>query len=269
MNNQPIGVFDSGIGGLSILTELVELLPHESFIYFADQKNCPYGGKDEHQIQSLSTDIVEFLVAKGCKMVVVACNTATSAAISLLRKKYSIPFVGIEPALKPAAQQSKSGKIAILATNHTLNGEKFKELKGQHGQHVELVVKNADILVELAERREWNTNESNLLLKTLLKPIVENRVDQLVLGCTHYAFFLPEIKQLVNSGITVINPAPAVARRVVHVINENSISSVETRQNLTFFSTGNQEQRRVMQLIVNDFFKHKASITTPESLSSG
>lgn len=268
MNNQPIGVFDSGIGGLSILTELVKLLPHESFIYYADQKNCPYGGKSEAEIQTLSTKIVDLLIGKDCKTVVIACNTATSAAIALLRDTYSIPFVGIEPALKPAAQQSKSRKIAILATNHTLNGKKFEKLKNQHGQRVELLVKNADVLVTLAERREWNTKESNTFLKNMISPMIENQVDQLVLGCTHYAFFLPEIEQLVKSGITVINPAPAVAKRTVQVLRDNLLMSNKSGNNLEFFSSGNPEQRRVMQLILNEFFILEKAFIVHESLSS-
>lgn len=228
MSTQPIGVFDSGIGGLSVWQEIVQLLPNESIIYYADQKNCPYGEKTQSEIYQFSAHITDFLISKGCKIIVVACNTATSAAIHQLREHYQLPFVGMEPAIKPAAELTQSGKVGVIATKGTLNGSRFHEIKNRYAQDVEVMVQVGYGLVERIEAGQWHNHETETLLRTYLEPMLEKGIDQLVLGCTHYPFLRESIEHITQGTVNIINPAVAVAKQVVRVLQANQLCTSDS-----------------------------------------
>lgn len=224
-NNHPIGVFDSGVGGLSILAALTEQLPNEYFYYFADTKHCPYGPRPAEEIIKLSSNVVDFFIEKGCKMVVVACNTATAAAIDHLRSHYSIPFVGLEPAVKPAAQRTKSGHVGILATEGTFQGRLYKETSQQFADHVTLHLQVGHGLVKAVEENTIDSEATKTLISGYIEPMLKAGVDQIVLGCTHYPFLIPVIKEFVAGKAEIIDPAPAVARQAVRVLVEEGIEA--------------------------------------------
>lgn len=235
---QAIGIFDSGIGGLSVWKEVRKQLPMEDIIYFSDAKNCPYGNKTKEEIIALSKKNTEFLIKKKCKLIVVACNTATAAAIDTLRKLYAIPFVGMEPAIKPAALHTKTNCIGILATKGTFDGRLFKQTAAKFTEHIQTIVQQGDGLVELVEQDEVGSLKSNELLKKYLLPMVEKGVDKIVLGCTHYPFFTDEIRKIIPENIDIINPAPAVAKQVAKVLGEQGLLN-KTNDNIccNFFSS--------------------------------
>ena len=192
-NNNPIGLFDSGIGGTSIWKEIHNLLPNENTIYLADSKNAPYGQKSKEEIIQLSYKNTEFLLNQNCKLIVVACNTATTNAIKELRDKYDIPFIGIEPAIKPAATNSQTQKIGILATKGTLNSELFYK-NVEKFQDIKIIEQIGFGLVELIENGKINSAEMQDLLKQYLNPMIAQNIDYLVLGCSHYPFLIPKIR---------------------------------------------------------------------------
>ncbi len=222
MNNRPIGVFDSGVGGLSVLRELVKLLPQENFVYLADQANVPYGGKSAETIQQLSHQITHYLLTQQhCKLIVVACNTATAAALNYLRQTYvGIPFVGMEPAIKPGAQATRTGKIGVLATSGTFRSQRYADLMARHIDGVELFEDSCLGLVELIENGNLSTPQTAALLRSVLTPMIDVGVDTLVLGCTHYPFVAPLIQRIAGEDVTLIDPAPAVARQVARRLAE-------------------------------------------------
>ncbi|OFX26220.1 MAG: glutamate racemase [Bacteroidetes bacterium GWA2_31_9] len=250
--NRPIGIFDSGVGGLSVLKEIIKLLPNENIIYFADNANCPYGKKSCDEIIVLSDKIVRFLIKKNVKIIVVACNTATAASIQYLRNKYnSISFVGMEPAVKPAAINSKSGKIGILATKGTLEGRLFKETSKKFASDKDVIIRIGDGLVELVEAGKSDSTESFELLKQYLLPMLESGIDQLVLGCTHYPFLINNIKKIVGSSINIIDPAFPVAKRLKDLLQEgNLLNSKNEKIIYNFYSSGNVN---IMESMVNGF----------------
>lgn len=248
MNNNPIGIFDSGVGGLTVWKELQKLLPHENIIYLADSENCPYGSKSHQEIISLSIKNVDFLINKKCKLIIVACNTATAASIEILRKKYSIPFVGMEPAIKPAALNTNTGKIGVLATKGTFEGRLFKETSKKYAERVHKVIQIGDGLVELVESGEINSLKAELLLKKYINPMVDAEVDQIVLGCTHYPFFTSLIKKIIPKTIQLINPAPAIALRTETILNEKEMANNNGDISLCkFYSSG--EKKVIKQLL--------------------
>ena len=221
MNNNPIGIFDSGVGGLSVWKEIVAILPNENIIYFADSANCPYGPRTEKEIQELSLSVVNFLLEQNCKIIVVACNTATAAAINMLRKNFDIPFVGLEPAVKPAAEKTKTGKIGILATEGTFKGNHFKKTSHEFANGVDVFTQVGDGLVKIVEDNKTDTQEALDLLKSYIEPMISDGIDNLVLGCTHYPFLCNTIKKIDNSDkINFINPAPAVAQQTKRIIKD-------------------------------------------------
>ena len=193
-NNNPIGVFDSGIGGTSIWSAIHELLPNEKTIYLADSKNAPYGQKSKDEIVALSKKNVDFLIENNCKLIVVACNTATTNAIRELLTDYDIPFIGIEPAIKPAAHNSKTQVIGILATKGTLNSELFNKT-AEMFQDTKIVEQVGYGLVQLIEDGNLNSPEMTQLLESYLQPMIEANIDYLVLGCSHYPYLIPQINQ--------------------------------------------------------------------------
>ncbi len=239
MKSASIGVFDSGIGGLSVWNELIREIPGESMIYLADSANAPYGTKSRSFIVNRSRAITKFLIAQGCMLIVVACNTATGAAISTLRKEFDIPFIGVEPAVKPAALASKTGHIGVLATAQTFKGEHFKRSIKLYSHSVELHEKAGTGLVELIEGGMIDSPETRELLNGYLQPMVEKGIDQLVLGCTHYPFLIPIIREILPAGITIIDPAPAVARHTRKVLEENhALDSGSDDSEYRFYTTG-------------------------------
>ena len=235
-----LGIFDSGSGGLSVYREILKLLPCEKYIYFADTAWCPYGEKSAEQIRERACRITELLLSKGANIIVIACNTATSAAISYLRKHYSNKFVGMEPALKPAALGTKSGVIGVLATAGTLKGFKYLQSKEIYEEDVRIEERVGDGFVELVEKGETIGEDAERIVEKSLKPLLESGADTIVLGCTHYPFLRETIEKLAGKGIKVIDPAPAVARRVAEVIEEEKIPFEKTCKapNIELMSSG-------------------------------
>lgn len=225
--NCAIAIFDSGVGGVTIMREIAALLPHEELVYYADAGNCPYGGRSAEEIVALSKRVVDFLLTKNIKIVVVACNTATTNAISQLRNDYpQIRFVGTEPAVKPALTNSKSGVVGVLATRSTLSSCKVAALSDKYGEGKEVILQAGDGLVELIESGKENSDEIVALLKKYIDPMLERGIDNLALGCTHYPLMIDAINKVVaGHDVTVINPAPAIARRVRDVLKEENLLS--------------------------------------------
>ncbi|MEP6805598.1 MAG: glutamate racemase [Flavobacterium sp.] len=218
-NNNPIGVFDSGIGGTSIWSAIHELLPNEKTIYLADSKNAPYGQRSKEEIVALSKKNVDFLLEMNCKLIVVACNTATTNAILELRADYDIPFIGIEPAIKPAANNSKTQVIGILATKGTLNSELFNKT-AEMFQNTTIIEQVGHGLVQLIEDGNLNSPEMTQLLESYLQPMIDANIDYLVLGCSHYPYLIPQIKKILPEHIQIIDSGEAVARQTQNVLRE-------------------------------------------------
>jgi len=225
--NSPIGFFDSGVGGTSIWKEIITRLPKEHTIYLSDSKNAPYGEKSKEQIIALCKKNTEFLLQKNCKIIVVACNTATTNAIDYLRSNYNIPFIGIEPAIKPAALNTKTKKIAILATKGTLNSTLFEKTSSFINKDIEMHETIGKGLVELIEDGKLNSKEITSLLSSYLKPMVANDIDSLVLGCTHYPYLIPQIKKIIGDQIKIIDSGEAVARQTQAILTKYNIANTQ------------------------------------------
>jgi glutamate racemase len=238
MQNQPIGIFDSGVGGLSVFREIHRCLPDESIVYFADSANCPYGSKDRDTALKLSGNRIEFLLEQGCKLIVVACNTVTAVAIDEFRKRYSVPFIGMEPALKPAVAQTTTGKIGVLATENTFNGRLFRQTREKYANGVQVIIQPGYGLVELVENGEQDSEKAMDLLKEYLVPMIRQGADTLVLGCTHYPFLINTITQIVQDQMQIIDPSQAVAAQTRRVLEENKMLSDSGHPRLSFYTTG-------------------------------
>ena len=207
-----IGIFDSGSGGLSVLREIIKLLPEESYVYYADNANCPYGEKSLPFIQDRSRAITEFLLSRGARIIVVACNTATAAAITTLRNEYPVRFIGMEPAVKPAALSSQTGVIGVLATAGTLKGSKYLTTKGIYEDDVRIVEHVGQGFVELVEAGILDGPVAEETVRRSLRPLLDAGADRIVLGCTHYPFLRNVIQRVAGPDVRIIDPAPAVAR---------------------------------------------------------
>ena len=223
MSSQSIGIFDSGVGGTSIWKEINTILPNESTIYLADSKNAPYGEKEKSKILELSIKNTELLLNKGCKLIVIACNTATTNAISYLRKNYDVPFIGIEPAIKPAALKTKTNTIGVLATRGTLSSELFSKTSDLYANGIKVIEQYGDGLVPLIEADKIQSAEMRDLLNKYLKPMISSKVDYLVLGCTHYPYLIKEIKKILPPAIQIIDSGEAVARQTKAILTANNI----------------------------------------------
>jgi glutamate racemase len=224
----PIGVFDSGVGGLSVLRELRALLPHEDFIYYADSAHCPYGGKSSAEIRARACAITEELLAAGCKLIVVACNTATIAAVEHLRAVYPVPFVGMEPAVKPACALTRSGVVGVLATGSALGGDKFHRLVAEHSGAVRVITQPCPGLVEQVEAGDMDGPETRRLLRTYLVPLAVQHADVIVLGCTHYPFLRPQIEAIAGASVTILDTGAAVARQAQRLLDRDGLLSART-----------------------------------------
>lgn len=219
----PIGVFDSGVGGLSILRELYHHLPHENFLYVADQAHVPYGIRPLVEIQQFSEAISRFLLAQDAKLIVVACNTASAAALTELRQTFpGVLFVGMEPAVKPAAQQTRSGRVGVLATASTFASERYADLMARFASSVIVLEDPCLGLVDLIEAGQIDTPTTEQLLNAIIRPMLASGVDTLVLGCTHYPFVIPLLKRLSGPTITIIDPAPAIARQTERLLRQQN-----------------------------------------------
>ncbi|MEE3999869.1 glutamate racemase [Tenacibaculum sp. FZY0031] len=223
ITQQPIGIFDSGIGGTSIWKEIHQLLPQEDTIYLSDSKNAPYGQKSTQEIVNLSIKNTEFLIEKGAKIIVVACNTATTNAIEYLRSNYKIPFIGIEPAIKPASLQTQTGTIGILATKGTLNSALFEKTTSSLNDQINIIEQVGEGLVELIENGNIYSDKMTFLLKKYLTPMLDKKCDYIVLGCTHYPYLLPQIQKITGKNVTIIDSGEAVARQVKNVLLQQNL----------------------------------------------
>jgi glutamate racemase len=220
----PIGVFDSGVGGLSVLRAMRDLMPEESILYFGDQGHVPYGLRSMEQIQSFSQGITKFLLDHGSKLIVVACNTASAAALTYLRERFpAVPFVGMEPAVKPAAEKTKTGRVGVLATPATFQGALYTSVVEKFAVGVELFQHTCPGLVSQIEKGELGSSTTRAILEDALHPMLEKNIDTVVLGCTHYPFVIPLIEQIVGDKVRVIDPAPSVAKQVKRLLTSQGI----------------------------------------------
>ncbi|MDF9409071.1 glutamate racemase [Pelotomaculum isophthalicicum JI] len=235
--DRPIGLFDSGMGGLSVMREVRCLLPAEDLLYFADSAYCPYGSKPPEVIRARAFAIGDFLIAKGVKMIVIASNTTTVASLDAARKRFHIPVVGVEPAVKPAVSATCNGNIGVLATGVTLAGERFSHLLEKFGDGVNVYTQPCPGLVELVEAGKHESPEAEALISRYLDPMLAREVDTIVLGCTHYPFLRPLVEKQAGSGIKVIDTGEAVAKQVARVLKEMEIAAKNNKPGRESFYT--------------------------------
>jgi glutamate racemase len=235
---RPIGVFDSGLGGLSVAREIRARLGHEDILYLADSAYCPYGGRPLEEIRARSIAVTNALVDRGAKLIVAACNTASGAAIELLRKTFELPIVGLEPAVKPAAASSRAGRIAVLATPATLQTERFHRLVDNHGTGVDVVKIACAGFVEMVEKGAVSGPETIELVREVLEPAREAGVDRVVLGCTHYPFLRGAVAEVLGDGVEILDSGAAVARQVERVLRENGLLRSGGEGAIRFLTTG-------------------------------
>lgn len=271
MSSEPLGVFDSGLGGLSVVAEIVARLPNERMIYYADSGNCPYGPRPVEEIRLLASQATEFLLAHHAKLIVIACNTATSAAVAYLRSRYSVPFVAMVPAVKPAAERSHGRRIGVLATQATLHTQTYYELVERFAHDVTLCEVAGPELVELVERGELDGPRAESILRRVINPMLAQGIDTLVLGCTHYPFLRPAIERVVGPDVEVIDTGAPVARQVARILDQHNLAASQpfTGPRLHFYTTGDPAlvapiARRLLALLG---LEHDASAMPVEGVS--
>lgn len=233
----PIGVFDSGVGGLSVLREIRRLLPHEDLVYVADSGNAPYGDQPKAFIEQRAVAILNFFLEQHAKAVVVACNTATGMAVDALRSRYSLPIVAIEPAVKPAASMTESGVVGVLATTQTIASERFAKLVERHANDVEVIAQPCPGLAEQVEKGEFATGATRALVDQYVRPMIDKGADTIVLGCTHYPFLSDVIREVAGPDVTLIDPAVAVARELRRRLEAEGLLTSEEREGSEVFWT--------------------------------
>lgn len=242
-----IGIFDSGVGGLSVFREIRKILPEQGYIYYSDNAHCPYGEKSREYIIDRARHITQFLLEKGCEIIVVACNTATAAAISVLREEFPVKFIGMEPAIKPAAQSTQTGVVGVLATAGTLKATKYLDTREKWAQNVQIVEHIGQGFVELVENGIINGTQAEQTVRKSLAPLLEAGADTIVLGCTHYPFLTDTIKKIAEETfperpVKVIDPAPAVAKHLLEVMQQEGISQASTSgYSIELHSSGNPD----------------------------
>jgi len=243
-SNSPVGIFDSGVGGISVLRAIREQMPEESVIYFGDQGHIPYGSRPMQQIRDFSEAITKFLLEKGTKIIVVACNTASAAALKYLRAKFpDVQFVGMEPAVKPAAEHTRTGKVGVLATPATFQGALYASVVERFTNGVELFQNTCPGLVQQIERGNLDGKETRRILEAALIPMLEKNIDTVVLGCTHYPFVIPLIQQIVGETVRVIDPAPAVAKQTGRLLEVRRMrNQSESKSDVKFYTSGKLEE---------------------------
>ncbi len=250
----PIGVFDSGVGGLSVLRAIREQLPAEDVLYLADQAHVPYGPRSMAEVRDFAEGITRFLLAQGAKLIVVACNTASAAALYYLRETFpEIPFVGMEPAVKPAAEHTDSGVVGVLATPATFQGALYASVIERFAKGVKILQHTCPGLVQQIERGDLDSPQTRAILETALRPMLERGMDTVVLGCTHYPFVIPVIQSIVGDGVRVIDPAPAVARQVGRLLDAHQMARQEGAGRIRFFTSGDaQALRRLLPTLLGE-----------------
>jgi len=236
-----IGVLDSGVGGLSVLREIRRTLPGENLLYVADSAHAPYGARDTAFIDARVSAIADFLVARGAKAIVVACNTATGVAVDGLRQRLALPVVAIEPAVKPAARATRTGRIGVLATSRTLASDRFRGLVTTHASGVDVLEEACPGLVECVEAGDFDTPATRHLVEGYVAPLRDAGVDVIVLGCTHFPFLQPVIREVAGPGMTIIDPSEAVARELARRLDQHGLSAAQERGDVTFLTTGDPE----------------------------
>jgi glutamate racemase len=242
--SDPIGVFDSGVGGLSVLREIRRQLPHENLIFLGDQTHVPYGPRPLQQVRDFSETITRFLLSQGAKLIVVACNTASAAALYHLRKTFpKTPFVGMEPAVKPAAEQTQSGVVGVLATPATFQGALYASVVERFANGVAVLQDTCPGLVGQIEKGELDSPATRTILESALNPMLEKGIDRVVMGCTHYPFVIPLIQEVVGPQVRVIDPAPAVARQVGRVLKDRGmVNTADAPGYVRYLTSGNPEK---------------------------
>jgi glutamate racemase len=247
-DSRPIGVFDSGIGGISVLKHIHALLPQENLLYIADSANAPYGNKTPEFIRERAFALSDFLIGQGAKALVVACNTATAAAISALRERYSIPIIGMEPAVKPAAAATRTGVIGILATVGTLKSAQFAALLENYGQGIKVVTEGCPGLVECIERGELESPETRRLLEGYIKPLLDAGADTIVLGCTHYPFVKPLIQEIAGPNVILVDTGSAVARQLEARLGQTGLL-IDTKSDGTVSFWTNSQSGQAVKVV--------------------
>lgn len=250
MNNSPIGVYDSGFGGLSVWREIHRRLPGESLLYLGDGKNCPYGGRSREEITAFAREAVARLVSEGVKMVVVGCNTATTAAVDALRKEWpELPIVGLEPAVKPACLSSQTRRIAVLATAHSLQSDMFLNTAKRYADDVEVVKVEGRGFVELVEASEEGSPKAEQQVRAVIEPLLDMGVDRIVLGCTHYPFLVPHIERVIaGRDIQIVDSGEAVARRVEWLLDRYDLyAASDHKPEFRFISFSSEEYRQRLE----------------------
>jgi glutamate racemase len=241
LSKSPVGIFDSGIGGVSVLGAIREQMPEESVIYFGDQGHIPYGPRAMEQIRDFSEAITRFLLDHEAKIIVVACNTASAAALKYLREEFpSTEFVGMEPAVKPAAEHTQTGKVGVLATPATFQGALYTSVVERFANGVELFQSTCPGLVQQIEQGNLEGGETRRILEAALLPMIQKNIDTVVLGCTHYPFVIPLIQQIAGKHVRVIDPAPAVARQTGRLLEARGVrNNAGIKGDIKFYTSGN------------------------------
>ena len=244
----PIGIYDSGVGGLTVLRAVSSLLPDEDLIYFADQANVPYGNRSLNEVRGLAEGAASFFMSQGAKLIVIACNTASAAALKYLRGLFpDYPFVGMEPAVKPAAEQTLSGKVGVLATPSTFQGELYTSVVERFAHDVQLFQATCPGLVQQIENGRLNTPQTRKILEDALEPMLQEGVDTLVMGCTHFPFVIPLISKIAGNEVNVIDPAPAIARQVKRILGTRGLLTERKRAGeMMFWTSGDAEKMQVL-----------------------
>lgn len=244
----PIGIYDSGVGGLTVLRAVSSLLPDEDLIYFADQANVPYGNRSLNEVRGLAEGAASFFMSQGAKLIVIACNTASAAALKYLRGLFpDYPFVGMEPAVKPAAEQTLSGKVGVLATPSTFQGELYTSVVERFAHDVQLFQATCPGLVQQIENGHLYTPQTRKILEDALEPMLQEGVDTLVMGCTHFPFVIPLISEIAGNEVNVIDPAPAIARQVKRVLGTRGLLTERKRAGeMVFWTSRDAEKMQVL-----------------------
>jgi glutamate racemase len=255
---EPVGVFDSGVGGLSVLREIRRTLPFEDLIYVADSAYAPYGERSNAFIEQRATAVVQFLIIRHAKAIVVACNTATGVAVDTLRSRFTLPIIGMEPAVKPAASATKSGVVGVLATTQTLSSRRFSRLLAQHGTEVEVVLQACPRLVDQVERGELSGSATRALVDEYVRPLLDRGADTIVLGCTHFPFLTEMIQEIAGPNVALIDPAVAVARELRRRLEaDNHLSSDTTPGSEQFWTSGPPDH---VQRVISHLLMHPINV---------
>ncbi|MCU7938097.1 MAG: glutamate racemase [gamma proteobacterium symbiont of Bathyaustriella thionipta] len=257
-NNQPIGIFDSGVGGLSVLQHIHQLLPHEHILYVADSGHAPYGCKDDTFVEQRSRVITEHLIKQGAKAIVIACNTATASIIETFRDQYGIPFIGVEPGIKPAIAISKNANIGIMATTATLSSTRYSELTQRFGDNVNLHNQACPGLADLVEAGLLDAPETIQLLQNYLQALKEKNVDTIVLGCTHYSFLSTQIRQIVGRSTQLIDTSYAIAEQLARVLEQENLTNQSRHGSIEYFTTGSIDNT---QAAISSLLGYKVAIS--------